>query len=248
MSTMHSDVASSTTASTDIAQMCGGIINTYKRRYFMTVGSKPLEYIDTRVKAEWANYWIDNGIVGGKASILNEVELSGSHVAWQYYIEGLPNEDESLQYWLIDTGETVETSLSDDRNSVEKSYEKTYDKLLTTDSVYDITPKLEFQIDETTAREMAVKLAGEDVRDEDVQAAVILDEDLEFDDGWYYNVVTNESTRNENSEWVHYPGSQSYLVTQFGQCFVLDPYGEGKYILKSKSAKQAIEKIRAARL
>lgn len=214
----------------------------------MTVGSKPLEYVDTNVRAEWTGYWLESGKQSGAASILKEVELEAGHKAWQYHIEGLPDEDVSLQRWLIDTGETVETSLSDDMNSIEKSYEKTYNKPLTKDSVYDITPKLETQIDEKTALEMVAKLAGEDVRDDGVNAAVILDDEITFDDGWYYNVATKNSKRGEDAVWVHYPGSQSYLVTSFGQCFVVDPYSEGKYILKSRSVAEAIANIRAVRL
>lgn len=214
----------------------------------MTVGSKPLEYVDTKVRAEWADYWLETGKVGGEASIVKEVELASNHKAWQYHIDGLPDEDESLQRWLIDTGETVETSLSDDENSIEKAYEKTYDKTLTEDSVYDITPKLEAMIDESTAEQLVAKLAHEDVEDDGIRAAIVLDEELNFEDGWYFNIATNDSKRDENAEWVHYPGSQSYLVTKFGQCFVIDPYSEGAYIFKSKSVAEAIARVRKARL
>ena len=56
----------------------------------------------------------------------------GSHKAWAYYLEGMPLSADARKFWLLDTKETVETTLNEDERTIEDAYKKTYGRELDT--------------------------------------------------------------------------------------------------------------------
>lgn len=82
-----------------------------------------LRYVDTTIRKRWEVFTQNVNYELGEATIQKEVEVMG-HKAWDYYIDGLPMSRDGRRRWLLDTGETVETTLKEGENTIEKAYEK----------------------------------------------------------------------------------------------------------------------------
>ena len=90
-----------------------------------------LEFVDTKIRQDWQELVkkYDPQTTLGKAEILRETFVNG-HKAWGYYIEGLPMSRDGRKRWLLDTGETIDTTLNEDENTIEKAFKKATGKNL----------------------------------------------------------------------------------------------------------------------
>ena len=89
------------------------------------------EFVDTKIRQDWQE-WVEKYNVPttlGKAEIIKETFVNG-HKAWEYYIEGLPMSRDGRKRWLLDTGETIDTTLKEDENTIEKAFKKVFGKNL----------------------------------------------------------------------------------------------------------------------
>ncbi len=87
--------------------------------------AEALEYIDTFIKQRWHDY--SPLLELGTSTILRESEVYG-HTAWQYNIEGLPVSRDRRERWLLDTGALLDTTLSEDKNTLEKAFTLLFSK------------------------------------------------------------------------------------------------------------------------
>jgi len=87
-----------------------------------------LQYIDTELRKDAKG----PGELG-KAEINEAIEVR-DHTAWSYYIEGSFIALNGMRFWLLDTGETVVTSIDEDANTIEKAYLTKYGRELVTHS------------------------------------------------------------------------------------------------------------------
>ena len=81
-----------------------------------------LKIVDTQIRQKWLE---TNTLELGQAEIIQEIDFTG-HKAWQYHIEGLPMSRDARKRWLVDTGETVDTTINEDENTLDKAYAKLY--------------------------------------------------------------------------------------------------------------------------
>lgn len=90
-----------------------------------------LQFVDTVVREKWQKYFDENNVENelGKAEIDEEKNETG-HKAWSYYIDGMFMSRDGRRRWVLDTGELVETTISQDENTIKKAYLKTYGKEL----------------------------------------------------------------------------------------------------------------------
>lgn len=95
----------------------------------MTINNKDeaLQIVETKVRQTWLEAVKENELLNdvqlGEAIIKGEAEFNG-HKAYQYHIDGLPMTRDGRQRWVLDTGETIETTLNEDENTLEKAYAK----------------------------------------------------------------------------------------------------------------------------
>lgn len=95
----------------------------------MSINNKDeaLQIVDTKVRQTWLETVkqneLLNGVQLGEATIEDEAEFNG-HKAYQYHIDGLPMTRDGRKRWVVDTGETIETTLNEDENTLEKAYTK----------------------------------------------------------------------------------------------------------------------------
>jgi hypothetical protein len=85
-----------------------------------------LNYVDTNIRNTWEKWVLDNPTLAGKlgkAKILDESQAFGMK-AWQYHIDGLPMSRDGRKRWVLSNGERVDTTLSDDEDTIEKAYSK----------------------------------------------------------------------------------------------------------------------------
>jgi hypothetical protein len=76
-----------------------------------------LQYVDTVLRSGYG------GELGGAELLSGEIIVDG-HKAWRYHIEGLPMSRDGRQRWLLDTGETFDTTFHDSDNTPEKALAK----------------------------------------------------------------------------------------------------------------------------
>lgn len=87
-----------------------------------------LNYVNTAIREKWDEYSKEGSLPSlGKASLEQELQIK-DHKIWQYHIEGLPQSRDRRQRWLLDTGETFDTTLNEDENTPEKALGKLQSK------------------------------------------------------------------------------------------------------------------------
>lgn len=93
----------------------------------ITDRSQVANYIDTKVRGSWEAELRQFGYEPklGNLEIISEQVVRG-HKVWNYHIDGLPMSRDGRQRWLIDTGETLETTLTEDERTLEGAYLKQY--------------------------------------------------------------------------------------------------------------------------
>ncbi|MEO5499751.1 MAG: hypothetical protein ABIR46_04590 [Candidatus Saccharimonadales bacterium] len=95
-------------------------------------------YVDTTLRAELDNKLTAIGFEKvGSAQIIRETSTEDGRKAWAYELEGMLVSLDARTCWLLDTGETVETTMNDDERTIEDAYRKKYSES-TKDSIADI--------------------------------------------------------------------------------------------------------------
>ncbi len=93
----------------------------------LTTREAALEFVDTVIRKKWDTEIQTNPLLSttvlGQASIVEEVNVT-DHQAWQYTIEGLPVSRDARKRWVLDTGDMIDTTLSDDADTLEKAIAK----------------------------------------------------------------------------------------------------------------------------
>lgn len=89
--------------------------------------SAAFTFVDTVIRKKWEVIIQTNPLlVGtdlGKTEILERAQV-GDHQVWQYAIEELPTSRDGRKRWVLDTGDTFDTTLDEDANTLEKALAK----------------------------------------------------------------------------------------------------------------------------
>ncbi len=93
----------------------------------ITTSDEALRIVDTEIRQSWLQAFQGSEFCGaiesGQVYVYEEGDFNGGK-AWHYHIDGLPLSRDGRKRWLLDTGETVETTLDEDENTIEKAYVK----------------------------------------------------------------------------------------------------------------------------
>lgn len=86
-----------------------------------------LQFVDTVIRKNWETIMKTNPLLVdtelGRAVILEEAQVGG-HKVWHYNIKGLPVSRDGRKRWVLDTGDTFDTTLNEDANTLKKAIEK----------------------------------------------------------------------------------------------------------------------------
>lgn len=93
----------------------------YQKSVILRTQDEALEHINTVIRHSWEVDWPQLGA----ASILETSSVEG-HTAWSYFIEGMPVSRDNRTHWLLDTGDTLNTTLQDGESTLSSAFSQRF--------------------------------------------------------------------------------------------------------------------------